>query len=997
MNPQNETPEKDPFNLFRSIYFTISGIFSVLLVLSIALTVLYSDYYHNDFSVQLADQLVEKVGTVGIDKTIDYLGEASQSAALIKNRVSVDKELLNSPESLESLMAGVLMTHSHLYSCYIGLATGQFYQVRRSGTVNGKEDLLWRESSFGKTGFVERRSMVLSGKEVDFSRQDTYDPRLRPWYQKASHEQRGIITDAYIFDSIDDLGITSAIPIYQNNKLIGVVGVDITLKEIGGFLHKLKLGSEARAFIVNDQQKILAYPDNSVFETSNGMSIPTLVDVENIELKEVFLSHQQSFENQQRNRNELTHKVIERDGQEYVVVLLDFVNLHGVNWTLVTYAPVQFFLGPIAEVRWGIMMGSTLILLIALGLSLGLSRYISRPIQKLAKKVEYSVAQDRMDFTVETKIPEIKVLSTALQKMQQGESKLLEVSQAISAEIQLHPLLSRVMEAVTDILDADRSTLFLYDEKTDELWSKVAEGLVMKEIRFPSGVGVAGQAFRSIQTINIRDAYNDERFNQSVDKLTGYTTATILCMPIVNKAGKPIGVVQALNKRDGIFNKIDERRLQAFSAQAVIAIENAQLFNQVVMIKNYNESMLESMTNGILTTDEGGRIVKANQSVLTLFGVTETPEKIVNQPIENVFFGSNRWIIERVEKVLQNGGTDESLDASLILQQYGKERHYSINLLIQPLSDANNERIGCLLLFEDISSEKRLRSTMARYMTKELADKLLADGEQALGGTLQTATVLFSDIRSFTTFSERNGPQETVQMLNAYFTEMYEQIVDNNGILDKYIGDAIMAVFGAPFGSSQDADNAVQSAIGMVLSLEGFNQKRVQDGREPIGIGIGINTGEVVSGNIGSEKRMDYTVIGDGVNLAARLEGATKAYGTSILISGSTKDALTKSFALREVDLIQVKGKNHPVSIYEVLSVLPAELLALRKQTLGQYTEGLALYRNQQWAEAISVFSSISEIDPQDPLAKMYMQRSQHFMVESPPVHWNGVWVMRSK
>ena len=142
----------------------------------------------------------------------------------------------------------------------------------------------------------------------------------------------------------------------------------------------------------------------------------------------------------------------------------------------------------------------------------------------------------------------------------------------------------------------------------------------------------------------------------------------------------------------------------------------------------------------------------------------------------------------------------------------------------------------------------------------------------------------FSDIRSFTSFSERNGPQETVKMLNEYFDVMYDVITGNEGILDKYIGDAIMAVFGAPFKSPNDVDNALQAAIGMTKPYVNSIRKD-EEGKELIDIGIGISTGDVVSGNIGSPKRMDYTVIGDGVNLAARLEGATKAYQTQILIS----------------------------------------------------------------------------------------------------------------
>ena len=193
---------------------------------------------------------------------------------------------------------------------------------------------------------------------------------------------------------------------------------------------------------------------------------------------------------------------------------------------------------------------------------------------------------------------------------------------AIAGEIQLEPLLQKVMASVTEILGADRSTLFLYDDKRQELWSTVADGLNTKEIRFPCHLGIAGSVFTTGEIINIKDAYSDSRFNQSVDKKTGYRTRSILCMQISNKYGQPIGVIQTLNKSGGPFTRTDERRLQAFCSQAAIAIENAKLFQEVIAIKNYNEAMLESMSSGILSTDENGDIFKSNAVAHSLLGLS---------------------------------------------------------------------------------------------------------------------------------------------------------------------------------------------------------------------------------------------------------------------------------------------------------------------------------------------------------------------------------------
>ncbi|MBU1610201.1 MAG: GAF domain-containing protein, partial [Proteobacteria bacterium] len=188
-----------------------------------------------------------------------------------------------------------------------------------------------------------------------------------------------------------------------------------------------------------------------------------------------------------------------------------------------------------------------------------------------------------------------------IDKAHKEEAELFEITRAVSTEIRLQPLIEKIIDTATSMLECDRGTLFLNDEKTDQLWSMVASGLETKEIRFPNHLGIAGSVFTSGETANIPDAYADARFNQAVDKKTGYKTNTILCMPVINKKGQSIGVIQLLNKEEGPFNLKDESRVAAFSAQAAIAIENAKLFQEVMDMKNYNESILESMTNGLIT------------------------------------------------------------------------------------------------------------------------------------------------------------------------------------------------------------------------------------------------------------------------------------------------------------------------------------------------------------------------------------------------------------
>ena len=228
---------------------------------------------------------------------------------------------------------------------------------------------------------------------------------------------------------------------------------------------------------------------------------------------------------------------------------------------------------------------------------------------------------------------------------------------------------------------------------------------------------------------------------------------------------------------------------------------------------------------------------------------------------------------------------------------------------------------GFNVMVEGLKERDELRTTFGKYMTASVVDHLLG-GKVALGGETLPVTIVFSDIRSFTTISERRDAQELVGLLNEYFTEMVGAVMEANGVVDKYIGDAIMAVFGAPVPTPDDPVNAVRAAVRMRQALVVLNRKFEARGMAPLRTGIGIHTGQVVAGNIGSERRMEYTVIGDAVNLASRLESSTKELGVNVLISEDTY-LLTKSHIVaRKVREITVKGRAQPVMTYEVLGLV---------------------------------------------------------------------------
>ena len=604
------------------------------------------------------------------------------------------------------------------------------------------------------------------------------------------------------------------------------------------------------------------------------------------------------------------------------------------------------------------------------------------------------------------------IIVEQIEAARKQELEFLDVVSQVSSELELTPLLQKIITTISTMLDCERATLFINDEKTNELYTEVGEGLDEKStIRIPNHLGISGTVFTSGKAVNIPHAYADLRFNPSFDKQTGFFTRSILCMPVFSKAGKAIGVSQVLNKRGGAFNAEDEKRLAAFTSQISMGIENAKLFDDVQSQMNYSQSILSSMHDAVLTLDENGVIKTCNPAGLRILKIPHEAA-VLEQQASVLFGGPNEWLLKKLEAVNEN---EEFLDAELQIEG----ETLSVNITLTPLLGkikSKEERegdtgaegiltskpniIGAMLMIEDISSEKRMKSTMSRYMDPELADQLMtADGsnEDVMGGKQSVGTVLFSDVRSFTTITEELGAQGTVKLLNDYFTIMVDCITDEGGMLDKFIGDAMMCIFGTPVPHDDDPDRAVRAAIRMMTDLKIFNDKRAMEGKMPIDHGMGINTDSIVSGNIGSPKRMDYTVIGDGVNLAARIESACKQYGAHILISEFTYKAVKATYRTRQVDYVIVKGKTEPVGVYEVLDFHDEDSYPNLVEALGLFNDGYRTWNQGKWDQAIKLFNSVKKINPNDKSAQLYIDRCNHMKKNPPKGTWDGVWVMTSK
>ncbi len=573
------------------------------------------------------------------------------------------------------------------------------------------------------------------------------------------------------------------------------------------------------------------------------------------------------------------------------------------------------------------------------------------------------------------------------------EMAFLELVSDINSEFDLSALLQRVVAETCNMLQSERATIFLHDATTQTLFSRVASGGEIAEIRLPSHVGIAGAVFTSAQSMNIPYAYADLRFNPAFDRQTGFFTRSILCVPIVNKDNRVIGVTQVLNKKGGVFSDEDEQRLKAFTAQVSIALENSKLFDDVRRVKNYNDSMLASMSNGVITLDPALKIVTGNAAARRIW---EGAPALMGASLPDLLTEEGAWLLDKIAAVQAEQVSDLLPDVALTLG--GQTR--SVNLTISPLvSEANDSQLGSMLMFEDISTEKRMKSTMARYMDPVIAAQML-DGDgglDLLGGVSAEATIMFSDVRGFTTITEQYGAQGTVAFLNEYFSLMVDCISREGGMLDKFIGDAIMACFGLPIAQEDHADRALRAGIGMIRALWEWNAERRAQGLKTVDMGLGLNTDTVVSGNIGSPKRMDYTVIGDGVNLASRLESACKAYSARILISESTVGRLRGTYRMRDIDLVVVKGKTEPVRVFEVLDYHDAASFPNLTDVVNQFSDGILAYRAQNFTKAVERFERCLVLNPGDRLAQTYIDRCHILSANPPPADWDAVWVMKEK
>jgi class 3 adenylate cyclase/HAMP domain-containing protein len=421
------------------------------------------------------------------------------------------------------------------------------------------------------------------------------------------------------------------------------------------------------------------------------------------------------------------------------------------------------------------------------------------------------------------------------------------------------------------------------------------------------------------------------------------------------------------------------QQLALGGSERVAQVAPFEAFGWYILVTEQREAFYQTINQMYLQTG----IILSVSSALAL-ALLLVFSYLLTQPLKNVV-GAMRDIIST---------SDLSKRVEVLYNDETGELGHTFNLMTSELDKANDLMKGyALQAVVAQHKEQKIRNIFQKYVPKAVIDQFFASPERMLVGEDRILALLFSDIRGFTTISERMRPNEVVESLNAYFELMVDIIMHNHGVVDKYMGDAIMAFYGAPERTRHEASEAVQSAFEMLEALKDFNVWQTQRGRPEFRIGIGINYGVVTVGNIGSEKKMDYTVIGDMVNIGSRLEGLTKVYDQPIIISESVAKKIEKQFPCRLIDRVIVKGKTAGIGIYTSRKELSPE----EQHAWQLHEEAARLFYERSFEDAARLFQEVQELLPGDRSSAMFLERSKSNIASPPPPDWTGAMAMTVK
>nr|MBN1228357.1 GAF domain-containing protein [Anaerolineae bacterium] len=503
---------------------------------------------------------------------------------------------------------------------------------------------------------------------------------------------------------------------------------------------------------------------------------------------------------------------------------------------------------------------------------------------------------------------------------------LADVAALINSSLDLTQVLNETMDTIVRLSGAERGYLMLRNEETGKMEFRIARNVdrqTLDSSEFEISRSIVQRVANSGEPVLTTNAQEDTRF-QHAESIVSYSLRSILCVPLVLR-GVVTGVIYTDNKiHAGLFTEQTLDLLMAFANQAAVAIDNARLFTQlretldeITEMKNLQDNIFASIASGVITSDLGDQITYINRRAQQILDIGEGALEYggglndVLPPIDTRFNSL-------VEQVRDSDQPLIGIEFDTELERRGK---VALSMNFSPLKDAHNHTQGVAIVLDDLTEAKRREAQIAgvrRYLPVEVVDGIRSADELKLGGTRRVISIVFGDIRGFSTFSEHLDPEKLVEIINTYMTIASDAIHQQQGVIDKFLGDAVMALYNTPLRPQADhALRAVRSAALMRADMLAYHQGVPPD--ERLTFGIGVHTGESVVGNVGSPERLDYTAMGDSVNLAKRLQEV--AAPMQILLSDATYQLVKDYVDVNELEPIQVKGRTQLVKIYELNDV----------------------------------------------------------------------------
>lgn len=560
-----------------------------------------------------------------------------------------------------------------------------------------------------------------------------------------------------------------------------------------------------------------------------------------------------------------------------------------------------------------------------------LDRQISL-LSQLAEQIQVSLGSDDLE-NLEAVLEDLAQLSNGLTNSSHQIANLTEehanylalanINQLLNSSLQVNDVLRVVMDTIVRLTGAERGFLMLKDGQ-EQLSIHIARNWERESLDESDAVlsrTVVNQVIENGLPVLTTNAQQDPRFDDQ-ESIISLNLRSILCVPLILK-NITIGVIYADNRlREGLFTETQKNLLAAFANQAAVAIENARLFEsvrsslaEVTELKNLMDDVFASIASGVLTTNLDHHITLSNSVAEVLLG--QSQDELSGQSVNKIPIFKAINLQRYLTRVCQSNQQMRGLQFKLQLPE-SSQRYFRFNLA--PLIDADNEILGAAIVMEDVTETRHLeaqRRLFERMVAPAVIDQLNPD-ELNLGGTRAFITTLFADIRGYTSISERCDPETLVSVLNRYLGAAAEAILDEQGTIDKFMGDAIMALFNAPVEQEDHTLRAVRAAIEMRAAIESIQHELPAELR--LGIGIGIHSGEAVLGLVGTQERLEYTAIGDSVNIAKRLQ--ENAAPGQILISTAAYTRIAESVLAQSITPIRAKGKSELIEVFEVSSLI---------------------------------------------------------------------------